>query len=243
MWNAWLKRAVGKLRRHSIAGFHDVLGGVDHVRLATRHRTLVPDRLEQCAIADMLRPVYSEYVKMVSTPEMAVSLETAAYLYYLCMVRKPARALDLGSGFSSYVFRRYASEASHPMHVTSVDDDAEWLARTQRFVQRHRVQGANFELWNHFSTDEPAEYDLVFHDLASGELRERAMSVAVARVSHGGSIVFDDAHHAGHRARMFAECKMRDLRVFRLRRLTLDSAGRWAVLGLRGPREMSAPRD
>ena len=45
-----------------------------------------------------LKPYYIEYVKNVSSPEMAASLELATFMYTLCHVKQYKRLLDMGSG-------------------------------------------------------------------------------------------------------------------------------------------------
>ena len=59
----------------------------------------------------LLLPHHQRYVTTVSLPYQAVSLELAALLLSLCRSTRPAVIADLGSGFSSFVFRTYAAEA------------------------------------------------------------------------------------------------------------------------------------
>jgi hypothetical protein len=50
--------------------------------------------------------------------------------------------LALGSGFSSYVLRRYAAQDNRGV-VTSVDDSAEWLSVTKNFLLDHGLSTEN----------------------------------------------------------------------------------------------------
>ena len=55
-----------------------------------------------------LGPSYIDYVFTVSGAEHAISLPLGAFVLTACETLGPTAAIDLGSGFSSYVLRRYA---------------------------------------------------------------------------------------------------------------------------------------
>src|SRR5262245_35480678 len=78
---------------------------------------------------NIISPHYEYYIKEVSTSKMAVSLNTAIILYMFCEALVPKQIIDLGSGFSSFVLRSYASQSGNCM-VYSVDDNQDWLDRT-----------------------------------------------------------------------------------------------------------------
>lgn len=173
-----------------------------------------------------LRPAYGEYVSTVSTPGMAVSLSTASVLLALCRRSRINTAMDLGSGFTSYALQRWAAEGG--ADVCSVDDNAEWLARTRCFLELHGFVSPRLYLW----PDAPqGGVDLVFHDLASGVTREEAMPLAASWARRYA--IFDDAHHRGHRERMRAVCAEGGLTLYSLRSVTLDSRKRYAAMAVR----------
>jgi hypothetical protein len=89
---------------------------------------------------------YQEYVETVSNPAMALSPHTAALLYALCTLLVPKRALDLGSGFSSFVLRRYARDTAGSCIVHSVDDDAQWMDQTRAFLSAHELPAGDADL-------------------------------------------------------------------------------------------------
>lgn len=210
----------------------DVVGHKDLLRLKRSHRLLVPSESEWEGLRRDLLPAYEDYVANVSTPGMAASLETSLYLYCLCRALAARSVLDLGSGFSSYVLRRYAHEAPHEVAVTSVDDDPAWLSRTEDFLRRHGCATGGLMEWTAYRAGPTGPHGVVFHDLAGGEVRDAAMRFAVGQVSRNGVIVFDDAHDDGLRQRMYAEGSKGALELYSLRGRTADSIGRWAVLGV-----------
>ena len=142
---------------------------------------------------------------------MAVSLELASFLLFLAETVHPARILDLGSGFSSFVLRQVRGAS-----VLSVDDDANWLERTSEYLREKKCEDSNLALWNEVVQRSPEPYDLIFHDLALVEQR-RATLPRVLEWSKGW-IVLDDGHKAGY---------MTDIRTcprnfYSLRRLAMD---------------------
>jgi len=78
----------------------------DYPRLA---RSLEPE----------VKPYYDLYTSRFNAPWMAASLELSVFTLALCRLLRPARLLDLGSGFSSVVLRLYQREADHSPEVWS----------------------------------------------------------------------------------------------------------------------------
>jgi predicted O-methyltransferase YrrM len=179
-----------------------------------------------------LEPVYAEYVSAVSTPIEAASLEVCAYLAFLCDALRPRRVMDAGSGFSSYVLRRY--QAAHPdTVVVSVDDAPPWLERTAAFLEQHGVGTERLIAWDAFAQGQERDFDIVFHDLAHGSAREAGMPVVAGRTAAGGCVVFDDANHAGHRAAMGRAAAGAGMARYSLRQWTHDRFGRFSMLAVR----------
>ncbi len=81
-------------------------------------------------------PFYQDYVKNVSNPIMALSLELSVFLLLLCDFIKPKNILDFGSGFSSFIFRYYAAHYVNNQStiIWSLDDSQEWLDKTSEFL-------------------------------------------------------------------------------------------------------------
>ncbi len=196
------------------------------MRRLRRRKPSFPTLSEISTASNDLASAYELYVTKVSTPEMAMSLQTAALLLALCRSESIASALDLGSGFSSYVLRRWAVEAN--CSVLSLDDDPAWLTRTEEFLEKQSLPVAGLDLWPNIGSD---QFELVVHDLAKGAEREGAMPVALrasARLT-----LFDDAQHRGHRRTMVDTCAQEGVELYSLRALTLDDICRYAMLAIR----------
>jgi predicted O-methyltransferase YrrM len=206
----------------------------DDVTAIAKHRpvlTRIPD--VAAASERRLAPLYQRYVKQVSSPEFAASFETACLLHAMCTLLRPARMLDLGSGFSSVVLRLHAQEAGEGA-VCTVDDDPVWLARTLEFLQAVELPGGDFLLWSEFRKS-PGTFDFIFHDLGDMELRGRSLQSILGRVSGNGVVVLDDMHMKAYRPVAEAAVRAAGMRLVSVRRLTLDELGRYAHLALRDP--------
>jgi len=171
--------------------------------------------------AELAEP-YDYYTTYVSMAQMAISLETATWVGVLA--RSASSAVDFGSGFTSYVLRKYCP------NVWSVDDSPEWLEYTRAFLNSRRVKTEQLVLMDDYP---PAERDLVVYDFAGGETRNEGFMFAFSQVSPGGTIVVDDMQfdaHADH-AREAAEVAGMDLRS--AKSWTLDAFGRFASYAVR----------
>ncbi len=104
------------------------------------------------------------YGRDVSTPDMAVSLQSATLLAALCELRRPRRVLDAGSGFSSYVLRRFSWG---DREVWSVDDNEQWLDMTRTYLQQQGIDNDRLLPWDTFTESDEREFDLIFHDLGA----------------------------------------------------------------------------
>ena len=196
----------------------------DMLLLANTHPELAPAPDVFKAAQVTIRDPWVDYVTNVSVPSHAVSFATAGYLQHLCDVIKPARCLDLGSGFSSYVLAR-----NTPFAI-SVDTDMEWAAKTTQFLTDNEATAAVISL-DEYERSNFGLFDLVFHDLANGQLREDTMGTAVEACRPGGVVVFDDMHHESHREAM--ERVTEGWEVFSLEAWTHDPIDRWAYLAIK----------
>lgn len=186
---------------------------------------------------DLIRPYaedlwadYREYCLTVSRRGMAASIESCAYLWWLCDTVDARTVADCGSGFSSYTLRRYAQ--GKDVEVVSVDDSPEWLARTAEFLTGHHLPATGLVGPVEWAAND-LRFDVVFYDYSGGDAREENMALAASKVADGGVIVFDDAQHAGHYKRMTEVCRDERMHLFDVRSQSADEVGRFAAMGVR----------
>jgi hypothetical protein len=144
------------------------------------------------ALIKQITFVYNEYISTVSLKGHAASLELGLMYYKLCSALKPKSIVDLGSGFTSYVGRLYA-QRNPDVLVYSVDDNNDWLIKTQRFLSKHNVSTDNIISWDVFQNTE-LKFDIVLYDLGRIPTRIANIDKPFGLVSSNGLVILDDAH-------------------------------------------------
>jgi predicted O-methyltransferase YrrM len=186
-----------------------------------------PERWRELKLG--LDPRYEQYVTDVSNRTWAASLEISSLLLHLCEVLQPSSVLELGSGFTSYVLRRYKQEADHAVSVVSLDHSPEWLEKTSAFLES---VGCEHEGLRELAPLRDSDgFDLVFNDLF-GEIRDEATKTVLPHLLPGGAILVDDTSRANHRRALVKAGSRAGLRFYDVRRWTNDVEGRWGMLGI-----------
>ena len=195
--------------------------------------TWQPPRDEVFPWFERLWDEYKRYCLTVSVRWMALSIETTAYAWWLCEQTQARRVVDLGSGFSSYMLRLYQQD--HPdVEVMSVDDNPEWLAKTEKWLARHDLPTDGLVTPDEFLQSDG--WDVVIYDYSGGEIRDAMMEPTVARAAADGFVIFDDAQAIVHHLMAVDACRRHGMALFSLVEQTMDDVGRHAVLGHRvGP--------
>ncbi len=179
-----------------------------------------------------LREPYERYVTEVSTPGWAASLEVSSFLLHLCDTLEVKSVLEYGSGFTSYVFRRFAASRGQNVRVISTDNDTDWLGKTASFLKAEGMTANGlFPLEEVESEIAGGKFDLVFQDIFGG-IRDSLASTAVDHLAPGGLLLLDDANRPSHRRvlQTAAGSPLYDCRPW-----TRDGRGRWSVLVIRPP--------
>lgn len=197
----------------------------DMARLRGAHRDLVVSDQEWRELIEAVEPMWHDYVTTVSKLDHAASPQTLAMLRHIVLTRKPARILDLGSGISTAVLASTASTRQ----VSSFDTDQAWADKTLNFLSSHGLHNLPI-----CTGQEPfGEFDLIFHDIAGGDERNRWAEIAAQCLAPGGVIVFDDAQNDSHRDAYREVAARHGLELYSLRTRTLDAIERWSMLAVR----------
>jgi len=147
------------------------------------------------AIEPEVKPYYDLYTSRFNSPWMAASLELSVFTLVLCRLLRPARLLDLGSGFSSVVLRLYQREASHSPEVWSVDTSAAWLGMTRKVLEWLELPTDRLATWREFAANGHAAFDFILHDLGSILTRCNTLRRVVSLAAPGAVLVIDDANY------------------------------------------------
>ena len=174
--------------------------------------------------------IYRTYVSTISLEDHAVSWEAARYLFQAVQEAKPKRILDLGSGYSSLIFRTYQAKFAPETTVVSVDDDAEWLEKTKAFLQANEISTDHCITWEEFLTTYPDQsYDFILYDMGNMYTRAENLTKIVDVMEPIGSLIIDDVHFSFYAMVVFEVIGNYRLRLQSLKRETLDKYGRYAV--------------
>ena len=216
-------------------GIFDFRSRRDMKRLAERFPLLRDYEKLAAPVRELLRLHHRRYVSTVSSEDVVASLETCTFMYVLCDVLKPGRIADLGSGFSSFVFRTWAKQTDAPAEIWSVDDSDQWLAATREYLAGEGLSDEHVVSWDEFVAADLGRFDFVFHDIGEKipkriELFPKAMSLA----GPGGAVVLDDVHKKKGNYRNFVRSALAEagLDYYDLKSLLEDQYGRYAWLVL-----------
>ncbi len=178
----------------------------------------------------ILKKVYQEYVNSVSTPDKAISIELAYLLWFILKTTRPKLVIDLGSGFSSYLFRYYQSIVpGEGCRVFSCDDNEQWLDRTASFLQSKNLPISGLLLWDHFLAEHSHERpDLILHDLGYMPVRIKTLPRSLDLCSPQTIAIIDDIHKTQMRHAVLSQLGERGMQAYDLTRFTYDRYGRYA---------------
>lgn len=179
-----------------------------------------------------IKMVYEEYTTSVSTPIATISLELACVIWFLLNKLRPKLIVDLGSGFSSYLFRLYQEKrkcSDDACQVFSCDDNSFWLEHTMLFLKAKSLSVEGLYLWNEFINEyQGRRPDLVLHDLGNPELRVKSMSRVFDLCKPETKLILDDIQKLRIKQSALDTLVQRGGRGYDLARLTYDKFGRYA---------------
>ena len=177
---------------------------------------------------------YEEYTSKVSSEIMAISLELSVFCILMCDMMRPQKILDLGSGFSSYIFRSLPSilgEGYQPI-IWSVDDSTEWINETKTFLSSHDIPSDSVITWDAFVRQNLGPFDLMLYDLGGFEFRKENLNRIIKLCDKNGMIIFDDMHSAEYGRYLNKILKKNNCTCFDIRYYSKDKFGRYSKLAV-----------
>lgn len=162
-------------------------------------------------IASEIRHPYCRYMLNCTKDDMPITFSQACFLLYYVNVVSPSRILDLGSGFSTYIFSYYLSQRKHDLPVIySVDDSEYWLDQTKLFIKNENYydkQFLNFETWETINQMSLPKFDFVFVDIGSLDFRAKNFEHITQKfLGDGGRLFVDDMHFLEYKKSVL-QCK------------------------------------
>jgi predicted O-methyltransferase YrrM len=172
------------------------------------------------SIQSQLKDAYHDYVSNYSASLISLSLKKGTFLYFFCHLTKPKIVLDLGTGFSSYVFRLFDKNEG-ATEVISVDESEYWLNETKEFLQKYNLSTEGMLTWEEYEYEQLPDFDLTFVDIGNFNFRLRILPILMIKIKKfGGVIIVDDFHMPFYRTRIKRMCKKMGLDIFSLRSVT-----------------------
>lgn len=229
-WFQRIKKIPRFLARKITSTIESVRGRIDKRRLLKQFPPLQDFDVYAAEIRAQLKPLYEQYTSTVSTEAMALSLETSVFLAVFYNILKPKRMLDLGSGFSSAVFRLVTKEAKPRPVIWSIDDDSGWLARTRTYLAKLGLPSDNLLSWQAFSRRKFDHFDFILYDLGRTPVRKALFSEIIPLAPPGGVIILDDVHKHDYWVHAKNILREANLTYYSLKAFTFDRFGRYCAL-------------
>jgi predicted O-methyltransferase YrrM len=192
----------------------------------------VPDKQSLNESRMSIENYYTEYVNNISRADMAASLELTSFLQGVIKFNNFSRIADLGSGFSSYVFRLIARETP-TTYVCSVDDNENWLDKTREILAGHNLSVKGVMSLADFIKNDERDFDLLLLDLNFVDVRKEYIKLSIERCKQGGMVIFDDVHKPEFMLEVLKQTRNAGVRLYSLKDQTIDSFGRYALLALK----------
>jgi predicted O-methyltransferase YrrM len=198
---------------------------------------------KQAAIEEKLGSAHCEYLAAYSSPLISLSLNRAAFLFFIAQNLRAEKVLDLGSGFSSYVLRKCAAEANRGV-VTSVDDSVEWLSVTKSFLQGHGLPTENLIDLKSFRAADGSfhcpDFDLCIIDIGDFDLRKTLLPKLIEKtIANESILLLDDFHVRNYRQFIIDLCSDKSVQLFSLRKMTRRRLSHMALVS--GKRAYNMP--
>ena len=203
---------------------------IDAVRLITRFPLLRNLKDSTKDFEPTLSSAHGAYLSEVSIPEMVVSLECARVLHAMCLDIQPRGILDLGSGFSSFVFRNFAKQSPDAV-VVSVDDDPKWLEITREFLAARGLNTDNLVCWHDLDEDKFKNLDIIFHDLGQMDVRSQTLKQVLRIASKNQSVlILDDMNKKPYRQYVLSLLRHVSCHYYDGQSFTKDEIGRYSYI-------------
>jgi len=175
-----------------------------------------------------LKQQYKVYTKKVSTKVMAISYELAQFMWNYINDNNCKKILDLGSGFSSVVFRYYKQD-NEKIQVVSVDTSQEWLDKTKQYLNKLNLNTDNLYTFDEFKQMKKYKYDFILYDLGNMITRAENLDLVLSYKKKNGVIIVDDVHKEVYRNKVHNFCASHNLQYTPLKE-TIDVYGRYSVM-------------
>jgi len=179
----------------------------------------------------IIKKQYKIYTSTISTKDMAISYELSKFIWDMINKNKYINILDLGSGFSSFVFRYYQkTNAPKNCKVTSVDTSIEWLTYSNKFLSNNDLNLENIFTFEEFKKLPHDDYDFILYDLGRMITRAENLEYVLNFANEKTPVIIDDVHKKDYRDKVEETVTKLGKTIIDIKSETFDSYGRYAYL-------------
>lgn len=221
-------KVINKLKR-KILEFNELRG----IKSDYGYNLIVKKQIEKYPEAfKKIIPEYEYYVSNLSSPEMAISLELANFLLAICFQNKPRKIVDLGSGFSSFIFRIYQKQIQEDqIEIFSVDDNENWINVTKNYLIKNQLSDTNvLNLETFIKLAILETFDLVLLDLNFVEIRKNYISYSIDLLNNQGVLIIDDVHKIEFLREVKKISNKKNKGLVNIKSVVLDKYGRFPII-------------
>ncbi len=117
------------------------------------------------------------------------------------------------------------------IEVFSVDDNSEWLKKTESYLEEHTLSTHNlFPLSTFINLQLKNSFDLILLDLNFVEVRKDYLHFSIDLLGENGMLIFDDAHKIEFLREIKKAVKDYPGHLCSIKKNTIDSFGRFSLL-------------
>lgn len=183
---------------------------------------------------DFIKTKYDYYIKNISREDMAISLELSLFLWELLLQKRPKYILDLGSGFSSYIFSLYKMKYNKESVIVSIDDDKKWIDKTIDFLRNDNLDTNNvFILLDDYNFKNDSLFDFILLDLNFVEKRKNYILPCLNKLKKDGLILFDDVHKIEYGINVINRTKGKVTKLYNIENYVKDKYNRYSFLAIK----------
>jgi predicted O-methyltransferase YrrM len=177
-------------------------------------------QISKYEIKEIFKAAHKDYISNYSSVLISMSLNRGTFFYFLCQIIDPKVILDLGSGFSSFLFRSYAKSKGE-CEVISVDESKYWLVETSRYLYKYNLPVTKMIEWNEYQNNGLPDFDLAFLDIGDLNFRLKILPSLIINIKkNGGIILVDDYHVPFYRKNIKKICNEMAVDIYSLRKVT-----------------------
>lgn len=177
---------------------------------------------------EKLKYSHHDYISNFSVGTSAASLEVSAIIYSICEIIDCKNLVDFGSGYTSYVLRKYEKDQKKNLSIYSIDSSVTWLDTTKNFIKKQNCPEKKLITWSEFENNNSYDFDLAVIDIRPIQRRVQIIEKFLKINKKNTVLIIDDLHKDHLKLPILKLSEKYKFIIYDLKDLTLDNFGRYA---------------